>query len=121
MTDLLRALHQEPPTTPTLPSATGGAVLVESRARTGPTFSDSLSQFFWNGEYRSSTMPLYTHTITHSHNHTLLITCACFYDLTKGTQDKDFSYSFSDSLSVLLFHCSFTVLSHYFLLTALSH
>lgn len=31
---LLRALHQEPPTTPTLPSATGGAVLVESRART---------------------------------------------------------------------------------------
>ena len=28
----------------------------------------------------------------------MLITCACCYDLTKGTKDKDFSYSFSDSL-----------------------
>ena len=44
-------------------------------------------------EYRSLTMYLYTHTITHSH--TMLITCTCCYDLTKGTQDKDFSYSFS--------------------------
>ena len=35
--------------------------------------------------------------------HTLLITCTC-YDLTKGTQDKDFSYSFSDSLSSSLYH-----------------
>ena len=60
------------------------------------SFSDSLSA---PGEYRSSTMPLYTHTIAHSHNHTLLITCTCCYDQTKGTQDKDFSYSFSDSLS----------------------
>ena len=25
----------------------------------------------------------------------MLITCTCYYDLTKGTQDKDFSYSFS--------------------------
>ena len=25
----------------------------------------------------------------------MLITCTCCYDLTKGTQDKDFSYSFS--------------------------
>ena len=39
-----------------------------------------------------------THTITHSH--TLLITCTCCYDEIKGTQDKDFSYSFSDSLSL---------------------
>ena len=43
-------------------------------------------------------MPLYTHTITHSH--TLLITCTWCYDQIKGAQDKDFSYSFSDSLSV---------------------
>ena len=32
---------------------------------------------------------------SYSHFHTLLITCTCCYDLTKGTQDKDFSYSFS--------------------------
>ena len=31
--------------------------------------------------------------------HTLLITCASCYDQIKGTQDKDFSYSFPDSLS----------------------
>ena len=42
--------------------------------------------------------PLYTHTLTHSL--TLLITCTCCYDQIKGTQDKDFSYSFSDSLSL---------------------
>ena len=30
----------------------------------------------------------------------MLVTCTCCYDLTKGTQDKDFSYSFSDSLSL---------------------
>ena len=30
----------------------------------------------------------------------MLITCTCCYDLTKGTQDKDFSYSFFDSLSL---------------------
>ena len=58
-------------------------------------------------------MHLYTHTLTHSL--TLLITCTCCYDQIKGTQDKDFSYSFSDSLSVLkgiqdqeLFSCSFS-------------
>ena len=38
----------------------------------------------------------HNHTLTHSH--TMLVTCTCCYDLTKGTQDKDFSYSFSDSL-----------------------
>ena len=56
----------------------------------------------WNQqeEYRSSTMPLYNHTITHSH--TILITCTCCDDQIKGTQDKDFSYSFSDSLSSFL-------------------
>ena len=30
-----------------------------------------------------------------THSHTLLITCTCCVDLTKGAQDKDFSYSFS--------------------------
>ena len=38
------------------------------------------------------------HTLTHSL--TLLITCTCCYDLAKGTQDKHFSYSFSDSVSL---------------------
>ena len=28
----------------------------------------------------------------------LLITCTCCYDQIKGTQDKDFSHSFFDSL-----------------------
>ena len=47
-----------------------------------------------------SSSPLLDHASLHSHNHTLthygtlLITCTCCYDLTKGTQDKDFSYSF---------------------------
>ena len=36
------------------------------------------------------------------HSHTILITCTCCYDLTKGAQDKDFSYSFFDSLSLWL-------------------
>ena len=40
-------------------------------------------------------------TLTLPHSHTLLITCTCCYDLTKGTQNKDFSYSFFDSLSFL--------------------
>jgi hypothetical protein len=31
----------------------------------------------------------------------MLIICTCCYDLTKGTQDKDFSYSFS-----ILSHCA---------------
>ena len=31
------------------------------------------------------------------------LTCTCCYDLTEGTQDKDFSYSFSDSLSCTLY------------------
>ena len=52
-------------------------------------------------------IPLLDHASLHSHNHTLthshtlLITCTCCYDQIKGTQDKDFSYSFSDSLSVI--------------------
>ena len=46
----------------------------------------------------ASALQPHTHTLTHSH--TLLITCTCCYDLTKGTQDKDFSYSFFDSLSI---------------------
>ena len=46
---------------------------------------------------------LNSHNHTLPHSHTLLITCTCCYDLTKGTQDKDFSYSFSDSLSHMLF------------------
>ena len=37
------------------------------------------------------------HTLTHSH--TLLITCTCCCDETKGTQDQHFACSFSDSLS----------------------
>ena len=46
-------------------------------------------------------LPLsHTHTLTHSH--TLLITCTCCYDEVKGTQDQDFSCSFSDSLSLIL-------------------
>ena len=36
----------------------------------------------------------YSHNHTLTHSHTLLITCTCV-DLTKGAQDKDFSYSFS--------------------------
>ena len=30
-----------------------------------------------------------------SHSHTLLITCTCCYDESKGTKDQDFSHSFS--------------------------
>ena len=46
----------------------------------------------------SSSCPSTTHTHTITHSHTLLITCTCCYDQIKGTQDKDLSYSFSDSL-----------------------
>ena len=38
----------------------------------------------------------------HTHNHTLTtlpITCTCCYNEIKGTQDKDFTLSFADSLS----------------------
>ena len=42
---------------------------------------------------------LHSHNDTHTHSHTHLITCTCCYDETKGTQDQDFSCSFSDSLS----------------------
>ena len=46
-----------------------------------------------------------THTLTHSHMYTMLISCTCCYDLTNGTQDKDFSYSFSIlCLSMILLH-----------------
>ena len=61
-------------------------------------------------EYRSLTMYLNTHTITHSH--TLLITCTCCYDLTKGIQDKDFSYSFFDSLYVCVCLCVYLSVVH---------
>ena len=40
---------------------------------------------------------------SYSHPYTLPITCTCCYDLSKGTQDKDFSYSFFDSLSGFCF------------------
>ena len=51
---------------------------------------------------------VHTHNHTLPHSHTMLITCTCCYDLTKGTQDKDFSYSFSIlSLSPL------TLIAHY--------
>ena len=43
----------------------------------------------------------HTHTLTHSH--TLLITCTCCYDEIKGTQDQDFSCSFSAFVSVSAF------------------
>ena len=43
------------------------------------------------GEYSFSSNTSLSLTLTHSH--TLLITCTCCYDLTKGTQDKDFSYT----------------------------
>ena len=43
--------------------------------------------------------PLLHEVLSLSHT-TLLITCTCCYDQIKGTQDKDFSYSFSDSLCV---------------------
>ena len=59
----------------------------------------------WNQlEHR---IPLLDHVSVHSHNHTLthshtmLITCTCCYDLTKGPQDNDFSYSFFDSHSCI--------------------
>ena len=60
-----------------------------------PSLPDSLFLILsWNMEYSSLTMYLYTHTTAHSHSHTMLITCTSCDDLTKGTQDKDFSYSF---------------------------
>ena len=37
-----------------------------------------------------------------THSHTFTITCTCCYDQIKGTQDEDFSYSFSDSVSYCL-------------------
>jgi hypothetical protein len=47
-----------------------------------------------------------THTTTQTptHFHTMLISCTCCYDLTKGTQDKDFSYSFSILSHLTLCH-----------------
>ena len=38
-------------------------------------------------------------TLSYNHTHTLLIACTCCHDEIKGTQDQDFSCSFSDSLS----------------------
>ena len=38
--------------------------------------------------------------------YSLILSFHCCYDQIKGTQDKDFSYSFSDSLSLSLGeHC----------------
>ena len=63
-------------------------------------------------------------------SHTMLITCTCCDDQIKGTQDKDFSYSFSDSHSdgcrTAVSHTvvSLTLLSHSLLfleLTAAMH
>ena len=45
----------------------------------------------WHGEHTACTLFLSPSL------HTLLITCTCCYDQIKGTLDKDFSYSFSDS------------------------
>jgi hypothetical protein len=39
----------------------------------------------------------------------LLITCTCCYDLSKGIQDKDFSYSFSDSLFLISLTCTMMI------------
>ena len=39
-------------------------------------------------------------TLSHS------VTCTCCYDQIKGTQDRDFSYSFSDSLSLCHLLCT---------------
>ena len=69
------------------------------------SFSLSLSYNFEPKELKTKIS--HTHSLILSHtifsdslSHTVLITCTCCYDLTKGTQDKDFSYSFSDSLSL---------------------
>ena len=51
----------------------------------------------------SLTLPL-SHCLSLTHSHTLLISCTCCYDQIKGTQEKDFSYSLSDSLSLPLSH-----------------
>ena len=61
-------------------------------------YRNGLSAFFclsrslslWNSDARGRKYVL---------THTLTITCTCCVDLTKGAQDKDFSYSFFDSLS----------------------
>ena len=51
---------------------------------------------------QDSLLCIYLYTLTITYSQSLLITCTCCYDQIKGTQDKDFSYSFSDSLSHLL-------------------
>ena len=73
----------------------------------------------------TSALQPHTHTISHSHtdtlthSHTLLITCTCCYDQIKGAQDKDFSYSFSDSpsLSPSLLSLLTSLTHHTFLIT----
>ena len=47
----------------------------------------------------ASALQPHTHTITHSHTHPITCTRCC--DAIKGTQDQDFSCSFSDSLSLV--------------------
>ena len=55
--------------------------------------------------YHLTTLPtsIALSLITLTHSHTLLITGTYCYDQIKGTQDTDFSYSFSDSLSLIVF------------------
>ena len=53
------------------------------------------SSYGWDGEYRSSTMPLYTLTITHSH--TLTITCTCCL-----MKSKEFKTKISHAHSLIL-------------------
>ena len=57
---------------------------------------------------------------------TVLVTCTCCYDLTKGTQDRDFSDSFFDSLSdrskelkTKISHTHSLILSHTVLIATL--
>ena len=63
---------------------------------------------------------LHSHNHTLTHSHTLLITCTCCYDQIKGTQDKDFSFSFPDSLFLAHFPCFFLSCSPSLLASPLS-
>ena len=65
------------------------------------SFSDSLSDSL-SLIGQDSLLCIYLYTLTITHSHTLSITCTWCHDEIKGTQDKDFSCSFSDSLSLSL-------------------
>ena len=61
-----------------------------------------LRMLLTNAEILLTDLQSHSILLTQSHTHTpphTPYTCTCCYDLTKGTQGKDFSYSFSDSLS----------------------